>query len=527
LLQGRERVLANSQSFAINLSEWAACGDWRLFFLHRDRVEKVTAEDVNRVAAKYLIRSNRTVGMYVPTKKPERAEVPTAPTIQTLVGDYKGRTAITAGEAFDPTPANVEARVKRGKIGDVEFAYLNKKTRGETVNLTMSLRFGSEESLKGNVAACDFVGAMLLRGTKTKTRQEIKDAFDKLNASVSVSSDLGVLNVTIQTKRDNLPATLALLREVLREPVFPASEFDLLVREQLEGLDKSKTDPQALASNLFRRKINVYPKDDVRYAPTLDEAIAMYKAVKIEQVKALYESQIGGLGQLAIVGDFDADEVTKQVGLIVDGWKAKTPFKRIERPAQTVKGGTEQILTPDKPNAVYIAGLPLPMTDKDADYPALVLGNYILGAAPLASRLSNRVRGKEGLSYGVGSQAQASPLDKGGVFLMFAITNPMNMAKVDATIAEELNKFLKEGVSATEVEEAKKAYLQFQTVMRGNDGMLASELSRGLFAGRTFEYTAELEKKLEALQPGDIQKAFDKYIKPKDLVIIQSGDLKK
>ena len=527
LLQSRERVLANSQRFAINLSEWAACGDWRLFFLHRDRIEKVTADDVNKVAAKYLIQSNRTVGVYTPTKKPERAEVPEAPAVKTLVADYKGREALASGEAFDPTPENVEARVKRGRIADLDFAYLSKKTRGETVNLTMSLRFGSAESLKGNVAACDFIGAMLLRGTKHKSRQEINDAFDKLNANVSVSSDLGVLNVTIQTKQANLPATLALLREVLREPSFPEKEFELMQREQIEALEKAKTDPQSLASNLFRTKVSPYPKGDVRYTPTIPESLESIKAVKIEDVKKVYEEQIGGLGQVAVVGAFDEAEITKQLGMVVDGWKAKTPFSRIERKAESVKGGTETIITPDKPNAVYIGGMPIAMMDSDPAYPALALGNYILGAAPLASRLSNRVRGKEGLSYGVGSQVNASPLDKSGIFLMFAITNPKNMQKVDSTIAEELNKFLKEGVSATELEEAKKAYLQTQKVQRGNDAILAGELARGLYTKRTFDFVAGQEKQIEALQPGDIKKAFDQYVKPKDLVIIQSGDLPK
>src|SRR5207247_6364394 len=69
----------SSHGLADELCAWAGCGDWRLLFLHRDRVEKVTAADVNRVAAKYLVRTNRTVGVYVPTEKPERAAIPATP----------------------------------------------------------------------------------------------------------------------------------------------------------------------------------------------------------------------------------------------------------------------------------------------------------------------------------------------------------------------------------------------------------------------------------------------------------------
>src|SRR5262249_20349919 len=62
-----EDRVASSADFAVNLSEWAGAGDWRLYFLHRDRVQDVTAADVNKAAAKYLVRTNRTVGSYYPT----------------------------------------------------------------------------------------------------------------------------------------------------------------------------------------------------------------------------------------------------------------------------------------------------------------------------------------------------------------------------------------------------------------------------------------------------------------------------
>jgi zinc protease len=369
---------------------------------------------------------------------------------------------------------------------------------------------------------------MLLRGSKAKARQQLKDEFDRLNAQVAATSYPGVIGVTIQTTRANLPAVLTLLEEVLRTPSFPEAEFEILKREKIEALEKSSTDPTGLALNRFLGRVNNdYPADDVRYKPTTEERIASNKAVTRDQVKNLFAEQVGGRGQLAIVGDFDAATAVQQVRAIVEGWTAKVPYRRIERPAQPGKGGTERILTPDKSNAIYVAGLALDLSDQDPDYPAMVVGNYILGAAPLASRLNDRVRGKEGLSYSVGSSVVAFSLDKGGFFLMSAITNPKNMEKVDATIGEELNKFLTEGVSASELEEAKKAYIQKQRVLRGNDSTLASELGRAMDAGRTFEYYADLEKKIEALQPGDVKKAFDSRVRPKDLIVIQAGDLPK
>jgi zinc protease len=281
-----------------------------------------------------------------------------------------------------------------------------------------------------------------------------------------------------------------------------------------------------LAVQALRRKLNSYPKTDIRYVPTIEEASESLKACTLDQVKQLYADLMGsGTGELAIVGDFDPEPTLKVLDDALKGWKAKTPYTRIDRPAKPLaEGSTEKINTPDKANAVYLAGLTFPLTDADPEYAPLVIGNYILGAAPLASKLSNRVRGKDGLSYGVGSQAMASPIDQSGQFMIFAITNPKNMEKVDAAIAEEVAKFLKDGVSASELEEAKKAYLASQKGQRANDAALASQLSGALFAKRTFQYYADLEKKIEALQPADIKAAMDKLIQQKKLTIVEAGD---
>jgi zinc protease len=338
-----------------------------------------------------------------------------------------------------------------------------------------------------------------------------------------------VLAATLQVKRPNLPAALKLLQEVLRQPSFPAEEFEVLKRQTVTDLEKGKTDPRALASTALRRSLSPYPKTDVRYVPTIEEEIEESRALTLEQVKELYTAQIGGTaGELAVVGDFDAAEVTRAVEAMLAGWKPTVEYKRIPRPASSdVKAGTQTILTPDKANAVYVAGEVFPMTDADPDYPALELGNFLLGAAPLASRLSVRVRGQEGLSYGIGSMASASPIDKYGRFMIFAITNPVNIEKVDKAIKEELEKFLKEGPTSMELTEGKKAYLEKEKVARSSDGTLAGQLADDLFVGRTFAFTAEQEKKISALEPIAVLDAFQKYIKPGKLVIIKAGDLKK
>ncbi|MCE9533930.1 MAG: insulinase family protein [Planctomycetes bacterium] len=523
-----EKMLAATDSLAIGLSEWAACGDWRLFFLHRDRVEKVTADDVNRVAAKYLTRNNRTVGVYYPATKADRVEVPETPKVADLVNDYKGRAAVAQGEVFDTSPANIEKRVERGTFDGIKYALLPKKTKGEVVELRLNLHFGNEKSLTGQNVACNLLGSLMRRGTTLHTRQQLTDELDKLGAQLGISTDTGELSVSLQVKKANLLPALKIVAEILRSPSFPEAEFEILKRENLERLNRAKTEPTALAGQMLQKRLNPYPKENIRYVPTIEEGIARIDAVKLEDLKNIY-AQIGASkGELAVVGDFEAAPVLDFFRGALKGWDSKTPIEPILRNYNfQVKGMTEKILTPDKANAVFIAGVMAPMTDSDPDYPALQVGNYLLGGAPLASRLSNRVRGEEGLSYGIGSMYSADARDKTSRMMIFAITNPKNMAKVDTIIGEEIGKFLKEGVSASELDEGKKAFVESMKLNRSSDGGLASSLASNLFQGRTFAFQAELETKLLGLQPADVSNAFKKFLDPAKLVIIQAGDFNK
>jgi zinc protease len=523
-----EQSLNSTDRFAIGLSEWAAAGDWRLFFLHRDRIEKVSVEDVNRVAAKYLTRNNRTVGVYYPSEKSERAEIPQTPQIAALLKDYKGRDKVASGEAFDPTPENIEKRVQRGKLDSLQYAALAKKTRGEVVQLQLNLHFGSEQSLAGLNSASRLLGSLLHRGTKQHSRQELTDSLDKIGAQLSIASDLGELSATLKVKKENLAAAVKILGELLREPSFPPAEIDVLKRENLERLKSAKTEPQMLALQTMRRKLLPYPKDDVRYVPTIEEGIARMEAVTPADFKKLYD-QIGAEhGELAIVGDFDVEPTLAQVRSILKDWKSATPYVRIDKSYKfKPTGSKETINTPDKANAIYLAALMYPLNDASPDYAAIEVGNFLLGEAPLASRLSNRVRGEEGLSYGIGSHFSAEDKDESAQFLVFAITNPKNIGKVDTVIGEEINKFLKDGISITELDEGKKAYLEQQKVRRSNDSTIARQLADCLNVGRTFQYYADLEKKIDSLQVQDVNSACKKIIDPTKLTIIHAGDLNK
>jgi zinc protease len=422
----------------------------------------------------------------------------------------------------------------------MKVALLPKETRGNRVNATLVFRYGSENELNGKTDAASMIGPMLMRGTKQLTQRQIQDRLAELKSQVRIGAGGGMgagrfarvggapgaLDVSIETTRENLLAVLDLVGEILREPAFPADEFDKLQREALAGLEQQISEPMMLAMNEIQRRLNPYAKDNIRYVPTPSEQIERTRALQLEDVKAVYAQYLGsGAAQAAFIGDFDPQQVRASLEKLFGDWKSARPYERIVGKYQAIKPDFVAIHTPDKANAMFTIGLPIEMRDDDPDYPALFLANFMLGGNA-NSRFLNRIRQKEGLSYGCGASIGISPQDKSGTFMGFGICAPQNAQRAIDCAREEMQRFIKEGVTQQELDDARQGYRQQISVQLANDSLLAMLMTSNLYLGRTFQFNVDLLKRIEALTPKDVQAALAKYVQPDKLVVIRAGDFK-
>jgi zinc protease len=522
-------LLRNSERLGLFLSEYIAAGDWRLAFITRDRIHNATTADVDRVARAYLKESNRTIGLFIPTPKPDRAEIPETPAIASLVNDYKGGELIAQGEAFDPSPSNIDRRTVRGELQPgIKLAMISKKTRGSLVHATFRLHFGDENNLKNKQTAGQLAGQMLMRGTAKHTRQQIVDELNRLKAQVRIFGRATSATASIETTRENFPAVMALVAEILREPAFPESEFESLKVQQLARLESQRTEPMAITFQNAERHLNPYAKGDVRYVPSLDEEIDEIKAAKLSEVKAFYQDFYGASNaELAVVGDFDAETLEKQVRSLYEGWSSKQHYARVITRYQDVAPVNHSFETPDKANSTFAAVQPIRMDDESPDYPALTLANYMLGGGFLNSRLATRIRVKDGLSYGVGSQLEVPSKEDSAVFMAYAISAPQNTSKVETDFLDEVRRALNTGFTDQELIAAKSGWLQSRQVSRGQDAELTSELAGQAHWDRTMQWEAELDRKVSALQAADVNAALRKYLEPEKISIFKAGDFAK
>ncbi|HVT93060.1 MAG TPA: pitrilysin family protein [Bryobacteraceae bacterium] len=529
ILKDVDMNLRSSERVGLFISEYLAIGDWRMLFLDRDRMRKVTPEDVQRVAAAYLKPANRTVGEFIPDAKPDRAVIPPKTDVAALVKDYKGGAAVEAGEAFDPSPANIEKRTTRFTLpSGMKVSLLSKKTRGGSVHASIALHFGDLESLKGKDVVGVLAARTLIKGTRNKNRQQIQDEIDRLKAQIQVSGGATGANVSIETVKAELPGVLQLASEILKEATLPDTELEETRKQSITDLDYGKSEPQTQAFTTLNRTLYPFPRGDVRATMSPDEEIEDLQAAKLDEVRAFYKNFYGASNaELAVVGDFDTAQVRELVTNLFGEWKSPAPYGRIKTGFQKIAAVNQSLETPDKANAVFAAGERLQLGDSDEDYPALVFGNYMLGGGFLNSRLAQRIRVKDGLSYGIGSRLTAKSDEQDGQFLAFAIAAPQNIGKVEAAFREEIARALKDGFTQKETDADRDGWLQFRQVSRADDASLCRMLNGADYDNRTLAWDEELENHVKSLTPERVVDAMRKHIDPANVTVIKAGDFKK
>ena len=526
---GFERFFDNPQSFAFGVANAATFGDWRLIFAQYERMQNLQLADVNRVASQWFKPSNRTLGMFVPTDHPDRAPVAEKTDVAAVMKDFKAGKAIAAGEDFIATPENIEARTERVTLpSGLKLMLLPKKTRGETVVVDLQMHFGNEENLRGQRPAGELVGQMLDRGTTRHARKQLSDASDAIQTNLGVQGWISGAKAGLQTKREHLSEALNLLAEILREPSFPADEFAQLKNEIAGSLESSAKEPQLIADVAINRYLHAYAYDDPRYSTSFDEHLKEVNAVKLDDVKRFYQRYWGmDHGEIAVVGDFDAQAVKAQLTTLFGNWKSTMPYQRVPGVLSTAVPKVLIAETPDKQNAIAIGSIPLALRDSDPDFPALRVAGHVWGAGS-DSRLNKRIRQKDGLSYGVGGGVSASGFEEAdGQLGMGAIYAPQNRAKLEAAFADELQRFVHDGISADELASAKQAIATQRNTMYAADGAEANLLVDRTLQNRTLAYDIDVAKKIDALTLEQVNAAIRKWIKPDAAIWSLAGDFAK
>lgn len=364
------------------------------------------------------------------------------------------------------------------------------------------------------------------------SREQIAERFEALKTRATVSGGQQSAGISLTSRREHLADALALAADVLRNPAFTEAEFDLYRRESIAGLESIRKEPGPVASQAMDEHFDPWPADHPFANRSIDASLDELRALKREDLVAFHRDFYGDSeGEIAIVGDFDPVAVRAQLESLFGAWRSARPNAIIHTRHTDVAPIRLRLETPDKANAEVQARINLPLNIEDPDYPALLVANDIFGGGSLESRLGDRLRQKDGLSYNVSSSidADGSPTgrDDAGSFTVRAIAAPENVDRLETALRAELDRFVRDGITADELKAATTDIVTGWQQGRAGDRTVATLLLRNLRMNRTMDWTLRLEAKIRSLTVDEVNAAIRRFIKPEQLSVVAAGDFAK
>jgi len=529
-----QNIKNNTIYQAINISEIIGAGDYRLDFIYRDNVEKITLADVKRVAEKYFKANNRTLGVFIPSKDEVRVK-PTevsSKDIKDLVSNYKGREVEKEAKAFEASIKNLKANYTEDKLSNgLKFGVIDKQIKGEKVSLSFVLPVSNEKDLANKQQIGELTAQLLSAGTKSMTKEQIKDRLDQLKSSVYFGFSGQTLNVSISTYKNSLDETMKIVKQIIIEPTFPAAELEKSVIENVTYLEGNMNDPQSVAFTEISRRTSNYPKTSLFYTPSYQEMITSYKQVKQADLVNFYNSILGANNGVAtVIGTDDKAKVKSLLEDTFGKWISKSKYEKAYPTAQNSVKKDDLINIPDKENAAAVGQVNFKMNRNHPDYPALVIANEMLGSGGfLAARIPVRLREKEGISYGAGSflSVSSDAKNEDASWGYYAFLNPTKRAEVEKAVKEEIQKVLTEGFNAEELKTNIASWKTSRATNLGTDSTLVGLSNNYLLNNISFDEFTTLEGKVEKLDVKQVNDVIKKYIYLNKLTSIYAGTFNK
>ena len=531
ILKGIDQINRNSSRLGTYLTEFIGAGDWRLSFIRRDRIEKMTVDKVNAAIQRYFINTNRTVGNFVPTKQPMRVDIEHTEGLTELAANYKGKEGYGAGEAFDISYDNIQNRLDTGNLekSHIEYGFIKKDNRGKTVTLSFIMRTGNVDQLMNKGSVAGYTARMLNKGTKTNSRQDIEDKLSAIKSSVGINGSNGRVNVNINTTEEHLMDALAIMTDMLKNPVFDATELEKIKTQDLARLEENKTDPQFLALKRMRILNQRYEKGHPLYNMSVEEEIVAINEVTTEKIQTYYNDFYGisDNATLIAIGNIDEQSLKDYFDTEFGNFKSDLSYTPISNKHQKNNAVNENIITPDKKNAMSFGILSFECSQDDDDYAAVQVAGEILGGGFLSSRIANRLRQQDGVSYGAGGAVNidSDNNNKNSATYVYAIYAPENAAKVQLGFSEEIARFIKDGITEEELTTTVNGWVEAQSVSRAKDNELSRTINNNIYYDRDMMFQKNIEAQVKILTVADVNKAIKKYFKTfEEWTVVNAGD---
>ncbi|MDZ7952567.1 pitrilysin family protein [Nostoc sp. DedQUE09] len=512
-----------SQAMRLGTDE-TTVGDYRYTDRYLAAVRLVKPTDVVAVINKYLTKEARTVGFFEPTQK-RITEVADKPHSAQTTENFSPGAPVLFSEVMKYLPPVDLATDAIAQVLPQEFKLTNglrilllPDRSTPTVTLSGYIQAGTEFDPEKKAGLAAFVADNLLNGTKSKDVLTIAKVLGERGASLDFQTYREGVHIEGDSLADDLPILLEILADVVKNSTFPAKELELHRQQTLTDLQQELDEPSEVARRVFVQSI--YPKKHPLHTFPTEESLQQIQRQDVIDFKTKHYRPDTTV--LALVGDFDLDKVRSLIKNKFGDWEVSGQAPTLKYPpvAMPQKIVSVNPVLPDKAQAVTYMGYTGINRYDPRFHSALVL-NQILGGDTLSSRLGAEVRDRQGLSYGIYSSFQA--LKNVGTFLIEMQTSPEDSSKAIASTRQMLQQIHQQGVTALEVETAKRTLISSYNVSLANPEELTDRILMNEVYGLDKVELHSFTDKIQKVTLTQVNQAARELLHPDQIVVVTAG----
>ena len=536
----QKALMSSSTAVGGILSEYVVSskGDWTKFFKDQDDMLNLNVKDVNQELSNFLTPEHRIIGDVKPTpedQKKAQEQKKSAELGQTLdqknevveplkdASVYKAEVADLVAKSSVQLDAT-EKQILRGKLKNgMPYALYPTATRDGKTYATISIDFGTAESLMNKSEIIDLTAYLLLRASKDYSLQDITDKSIASGGTASARSSENGMSIQIVANKENFADFFDYIVQVMKSPKFEQTQFDLIKSQSLSSLNRPYTEPETVASLTIARIAEIFQPGDLRYHFEPELSKKQIEAATVEQVKQFYADFINlDHANIAVTGDIDSKATLKYLNKALKGWTGKQPYAKLSEPFHAYAAQKKHVLSEQREFGSYQSFMTIPLGDDHPDMPAMMMFGRILGDSQLSSRLAMELREKNALVYGFGSSLSFSDDEMAGALSISANYTAGKSAQVSQVVHKVLNDLLSKGVTEQELEAAKANVMKQRVTSLEDERRIHRMLVAQFDKNKTLLDRKKRDEAFAKLTKADVDAAIKKYIKLDQLVEVMA-----
>jgi len=519
IAQNYYHQLETVDGLAQDLAYYEALGDWKKALAYIPAIQKVSVDDIARVAKKYLTFENLSAFEYLPESVTrnlnlEQYRAAVLDKVPSMIEQRSVQELPVLAEIPKTGEGIVQDLVKpitKRSILRGPDVYILEDHRLPLVSFGIFYPGGRLYESSKNAGITELMLRTAIRGTKRFNSEDIARRLENAGARIEVVNEADFFGYVVDGLSGKMDQALEILMDVLQQPAFQDDEIEKEKILQIARIKKLRENNFAYPVSLFMQTLF----EDHPYARPSIGTQAAVEAVTKDDLQAWFKTNQRQLVPTVIIaGD------TSGTGLIAPLADVLTNEDLHEReiaslPAPSLKPETKEAAEAvSRQQTALVYGFPGSMRSGNDRYPLLVLENIVSG---LGGRFFDAIREKQGLAYTV--RTENAFLTKGGAIYTYVAFSPENESKVKESLQAEIDRLRKDGVTADEVKKSIAYSIGEHEIGLQTHASLVLEYARAVYSGQGVQGVSDFSRFVRNVSPDQVKKAADTYLDPKLLRI--------